>query len=46
MRTAVALIWSQGNVAAQEEAIGYRIKDKPYVGAFIDILAGYLRSIA
>ena len=45
MRTAVELIWSQGNVAALEELIGYRIKDRPYVGEFIDILAGYLRSI-
>lgn len=44
MRTAITAIWDQGDVAALEELIGYRIKGKPCVGEFIDILAGYLHS--
>lgn len=45
MRTAITAIWDQGDVAALEDLIGYRIKGKPCVGEFIDILAGYLRSL-
>lgn len=45
MRTAIEAIWNQGDVAALEELIGYTIKGKPCVGQFIDILAGYLRSM-
>lgn len=44
MRTAITAIWNPGDVAALEDLIGYRIKGKPCVGEFIDILAGYLRS--
>lgn len=44
LRTAINLLWDQGCIAIVEELVGYRIKTKPYVGEFIDILSGYLRS--
>lgn len=45
MRTAIEVIWNRGDVATLEKLIGYRIRHKPYVGEFIDILAGYLQSL-
>lgn len=44
MRTAIAVIWDQGNVAVLEDLIGYPIQGRPCVGEFIDIIVGYLRS--
>ena len=44
LRTAINSLWEQGCIAAVEELVGYRIKEKPYVGEFIDILCGYFRS--
>ena len=44
LRTAVNSLWEQGCIAAVENLVGYRIREKPYVGEFIDILSGYLRS--
>ena len=46
MRTAIDVLWNQGNISALENLLGYQIKDKPYVGSFVDILAGYLRTKA
>ena len=44
MRTAIGVLWNQGDISALENLLGCQIKDKPYVGGFVDILAGYLRS--
>ena len=45
MRTAIDVLWNQGDVSALENLLGYQIRDKPYVGEFIDILSGYLHSM-
>lgn len=45
MRSAIDLIWNKGNITILEEMVGYKIKHKPYVGEFIDIISGYFRSM-
>ena len=46
MRTAIEMIWNHGNIGDIEELVGFQIRKKPYVGEFIDILAGYVSSLA